>query len=93
MKMIYMGKYTPSLDKIFDGFFETETEALKYIRHIYKAGTNKFYIDTDTDGILMELKTLHDSGKMKHLKLKVHKRYGSYDFINQNKDWIEPYYE
>ena len=91
MKMIYMGKYNPTLEKIFDGFFETETEALKYIRHTYKAGTNKFYIDTDNDNILMELKTLHDSGKMKHIKLKIHKRQGTYDFVNNHKDWMECY--
>ena len=85
MKMIYMGKYNPTLEKIFDGFFETETEALKYIRSTYKAGTTNFFLDFDHDTsdiyspesndyieILNKLASLHNSGKMRHLKLKVH---------------------
>lgn len=91
MKMIYMGKYDPNLDKIFDGFFETKDEALKYIRHNYKAGNSKFYIDTTDDDILKEIKTLHDSGKMKHIKLKIHNSTGNYNFVNENKDWMEVY--
>ena len=80
MKMIYMGKYNPTLEKIFDGFFETETEALKYIRSTYKAGTTNFFLDYDASDIegddyieiLNKLESLHNSGKMRHLKLKVH---------------------
>ena len=91
MKMIYMGKYNPNLEKIFDGFFETNDEALKYIRHNYKAGNTKFYINTPNDDIIKEIKTLHDSGKMKHIKLNVHNRSGNYDFVKSNKEWMEAY--
>ena len=62
----------------------------------YKAGTYKFYIDTDTNGILMELKTLHDSGKMKHIKLKVHFHSGNAvgianmrAIVEHNHKWME----
>ena len=90
MKMIYIGKPCTEFNGLFDRQFETDEEALKYIRHTYKSGTSYFYIDTMTDDLLKEIKALHDGGKMKHIKLKIHKANGDYDFVNSNSSWMEP---
>jgi UDP-2,3-diacylglucosamine pyrophosphatase LpxH len=91
MKMIMMGKKEPVFEKLFDEFFESNEQALQYIRHAYKAGTTTFYINVNDNDLLYKLKALHDSGKMKHLKLKIHNDYGDYNFVKANSNWMEAY--
>ena len=91
MKSIYMGEKNSCLDVVFDNHFTNTDDVLKYIRHEYKAGTTTFYLDTPTDEVLSELKTLRDSGKMRHLKLNVHNQNDDYNFAKANPEWITIY--
>lgn len=93
MKMIYVGEAHQSLNQIFDIIVKDNTEALKEIRHLYKAGTQKFYLDIDDNSIIQNIKTLRNGGKMKHIKLICHNRNGKMpksEYENL-KDWVELY--
>ena len=91
MKTIYMGQKEPVLDAVFDAHFENTEDVLKYVRREYKAGTTTFYFETPTNEVLNELKTLHDSGKMRYLQLGVHHSDGDYDFAKNNPKWVKIY--
>lgn len=102
MKYIYIDKFNfpaddfyegISITEFFDAHYSNDEDALKYIRKEYKAGNSAFtlYIPEDSE-ILTNLATLRNSGRMRHLTIKVHiytsNKYKFEDFINTNKDWV-----
>ena len=91
MKYIYVDDTRPTpIGGIYDEHFKTVNDALKYMRATYKAGTTNFFLDLDNIEILNELETLHDSGKMRHLKLKVHFHSDTHStIIKRNHKWME----
>lgn len=110
MKYIYVDdlRSTPA-GNIYDEHFKTVNDTLKYIRNAYKAGTTNFFLDLDHDAsdiyspeggdyieILNKLESLHDSGKMRHIKLKVHFHSGNAvgianmrAIVEHNYKWME----
>ena len=110
MKYIYVDdvRDTPA-GNIYDEHFKTVNDTLKYIRAAYKAGTTNFFLDLDHDAsdiyspeggdyieILNKLEALHDSGKMRFLKLKVHFHSGNAvgianmrAIVEHNDKWME----
>lgn len=93
MKMIYAGAASESLNQVFDFIAKDKDEALQFIRHAYKAGNQKFYIDSDSFSILWELEVLHNSGKMKHIKIIYHNRTQKMTPTQRTRlrDWEEVY--
>jgi len=93
MKMIYIGEAHPSLHQVFDFIAKDNNEALQYMRHSYKAGNQKFYIDADNFSILSAIETLYNSGKMKHIKIAYHNRLEKMasDYRKKLGKWIEIY--
>jgi hypothetical protein len=91
MKFIYVDDLRPTpAGNIYDEHFKTVNDTLKYVRAAYKAGTTTFFLDLNNIEILNELETLHDSGKMRHLKLKVHFHSDIYStIIKRNHKWME----
>jgi hypothetical protein len=103
MKYIYVddSRATPT-GNIYDAHFKTVNDTLKYIRSTYKAGTINFFLDLDHDAsdiyspeggdyieILNKLEALHNSGKMRHLKLKIHFHSGNAVGINNMRAIVE----
>ena len=91
MKYIYVDDARPiPTGDIYDEHFKTANDALKYVRAAYKAGITTFFLDLDNIEILNELETLHDSGKMRHLELKVHFHSDTQStIIKRNDKWME----
>lgn len=95
MKLIYLdaNRDLPS-GNLYDVLCRTDEQALKFIRKAYKAGTTTFFLDIPDDtAILVELRELRNSGKMRHLKIKLHchEDIDAKIFVEANKDWVELY--
>jgi len=97
MKYVYVNKIPDLKHKEnYDILCPNDDSALKYIRKEYKAGNSTFVLHIPEDSkILADLTTLHNSGKMRHLNLKVHinsnNKHSFDSIININNDWMEKY--
>lgn len=92
MKLIYLDstKKLPA-DHLYDTLCRTDEEVITYIRHQYRRGTMTFYIDYPPGTtILNQLATLRNSGRFKHLKLRLHCHGDIIDhrFMEENKNWV-----